>query len=143
MLMGPNTLSGHLSVIYTTECQIGLVLRLMAPIVKPNLIGKRGDSVMVKADAEESYNTWLQAKAKQLVWATGCTSWFIDPKSGRNTIMYPDWQFMYWWNCLMVQWGDFEYKKALSSTKMQRQSHLSFWWFLVVISVLPVMSSYL
>ncbi|KAF2867214.1 hypothetical protein BDV95DRAFT_622451 [Massariosphaeria phaeospora] len=33
MLMGPDSVTGHLSVIYTVECQINFGLRLLAPIL--------------------------------------------------------------------------------------------------------------
>lgn len=32
----------------------------------------------------------IDTKANILVWATSCTSWFIDETTRRNTIMYPD-----------------------------------------------------
>src|SRR5262245_5473615 len=34
ILMGPNTVTGHLSVIYTVECQINFALRLLAPVIE-------------------------------------------------------------------------------------------------------------
>ncbi|KAM5356896.1 hypothetical protein ACJ41O_003542 [Fusarium nematophilum] len=107
IMMGPNTLSGHLSVIYTTECQINFALRAIGPILR-----KQAHIVEVTPDAEKKDIDEVQEKAKKLVWASGCTSWFIEAKSGRNTIMFPDWQFKFWLRSVFVPWGDFEYRKA-------------------------------
>ncbi|KAL6352453.1 hypothetical protein LRP88_14220 [Fusarium phalaenopsidis] len=108
IMMGPNTLSGHLSVIYTSECQINFTLRAIRPILK-----NQADTVEVTADAEKRDIDEVQEKAKKLVWATGCTSWFIETKSSRNTIMFPDWQYKFWWRSLFVPSGDFEYRKLV------------------------------
>jgi hypothetical protein len=109
-MMGPNTLSGHLSVIYTTECQFNFTLRVLQPILKG-----QADIVEVTAEAEKRDISKVQEKAKGLVWATGCTSWFIDEKTGRNTIMFPDWQYKFWLRSVFLSWGDFEYRNV--STK--------------------------
>jgi hypothetical protein len=110
--MGPNTTTGHLSVIYSVECQINFTLRLIRPILKslhsPTASGP--DSVAVKPEAEVNDNAWLQSKAKELVWATGCTSWYVDEKTGRNTMLYPDWQFKYWLRSVFIPKGDFVYR---------------------------------
>jgi hypothetical protein len=97
-MMGPNTLSGHLSVIYTSECQINLTIRLIKPILRSvQAVSSRWPSWRTLKDiqlsAERKDIDVVQTKAKQLVWATGCSSWFIDPDSGRNSIMFPDWQY--------------------------------------------------
>ncbi|KND86419.1 Baeyer-Villiger monooxygenase [Tolypocladium ophioglossoides CBS 100239] len=115
ILMGPNTLSGHLSVIYTTECQINFLLRIIQPVMK-SLRAKRSklpslwsppDIVAVTAGAEAKDIAEVQEKASKLVWATGCVSWFIDLKSGRNSIMYPDWQYRLWLRSVFIRWSDF------------------------------------
>ncbi|KAJ9204616.1 hypothetical protein DTO164E3_1791 [Paecilomyces variotii] len=98
ILMGPNTLSGHLSVLYTTECQIDFIVRVIRPILKglnssllPSLLRiEYPESVAVTPIAERMDVSMTDNNAKQLVWTTGCTSWFIDPNTGRNTIMFPD-----------------------------------------------------
>jgi cation diffusion facilitator CzcD-associated flavoprotein CzcO len=82
VLMGPNTVTGHLSVIYTVECQIGYILRLIEPILR-----SRQDvvtSVDVKKSAAVEDSRWTQDRLKKMVWASGCTSWALDPKTGLN-----------------------------------------------------------
>lgn len=118
--MGPNTLSGHLSVLYTTECQINFVIRVIRPILKgkdnyllPSLF--RSDdpqSVAVAPFAERKDVAMVDDKAKRLVWATGCSSWFIDSNTGRNTIMFPDWQFKFHLRSIFIPWKDLVYMQA-------------------------------
>lgn len=117
MMMGPNTLSGHLSVIYTTECQINLAMRLMEPVLRAvnnsrsslPFIRSAPDVVEVHPSAEARDIKEVQEKASKLVWASGCTSWFIDPVSKRNSIMFPDWQYRFWFRTVFVRWKDFSY----------------------------------
>ncbi|KAL1982657.1 hypothetical protein VTN96DRAFT_1027 [Rasamsonia emersonii] len=117
VMMGPNTATGHLSVIYTTECQINFTLRVLKPILQPSspLVSfltsplkhllfypvSAADTVAVTADAERRDNDWIQRESARLVWASGCTSWYID-HTGRNTMLYPDWQFKYWLRSIFI-----------------------------------------
>lgn len=93
--MGPNTVTGHLSVIYTVECQINFTLRLLDPILKslpayrsrsfiPRVLAPSLATVEVKTEAAIADSQWTQAAAKKLVWASGCVNWAVDPKTGLN-----------------------------------------------------------
>ncbi|KAI1825698.1 putative monooxygenase [Xylaria intraflava] len=122
ILMGPNTASGHGSVVYTSECQINFTLRAIKPVLNAlraqrsrlPVLGQKADIVKVKPDAEQADVDMVQEKAKALVWATGCISWALDPKSNfrRNTTMYPDFQFKYWLRSTAVPWNDFELSRS-------------------------------
>ncbi|TKA79118.1 hypothetical protein B0A55_02420 [Friedmanniomyces simplex] len=117
-LMGPNTVTGHLSVIYTVECQINFVLRLVGPILKSTWNPQRGllsaprqevEAVDVKPEVAAQHSNWLQAKLNKLVWSSGCTSWALDPKTGVNIAMYPEYQFLFWWRSVFIPGNDFLY----------------------------------
>ncbi|EED16979.1 dimethylaniline monooxygenase, putative [Talaromyces stipitatus ATCC 10500] len=119
VMMGPNTTTGHLSVIYSTECQVNFSLRVLKPILRrPSVLSLRAPSakptsVAVTLAAEEKDNTWIQTLSKNLVWSSGCTSWYIDAKTGRNTMLYPDWQFNFWLRSIFVPVKrDFVYKQS-------------------------------
>ena len=95
ILMGPNTVTGHLSVIYTVECQINFTLRLLEPILKslpsyrsrsfiPKALAPPPATVEVKPKAAIADSQWVQTAAKKLVWASGCVNWAVDPKTGLN-----------------------------------------------------------
>ncbi|KAI0553197.1 putative monooxygenase [Xylaria curta] len=120
VLMGPNTASGHASVVYTSECQIGFTLRVIKPILKAlkaqrsilPVIGQKTDIVKVKPEAEKADIDTTQERLKRLIWSSGCTSWAIDPVNGRNTTMYPDFQFKYWLRSVFISWPDFEFSTS-------------------------------
>ncbi|EMD65540.1 hypothetical protein GGP41_010421 [Bipolaris sorokiniana] len=120
ILMGPNTVTGHLSVIYSVECQINFILRLLDPIIKslpsyrlrswvPSFFAAAPASVEVKSGAAAADSRWTQDAAKKLVWATGCVNWAVDAKTGLNNMMYPDWQFMFWLRSVFWKKNDFIY----------------------------------
>lgn len=130
--MGPNTLSGHLSVIYTTECQINFAMRIIRPLMR-TLQSRRSilpsmspeyDVADVKATAERRDIDTVQEKAKKLVWASGCSSWFIHSGSNRNTIMFPDWQFKFWLKSVFISWDDFSYRSSEALCKSDRRAGL-------------------
>lgn len=115
--MGPNTASGHGSVAYTSECQIGFTLRVIKPILNAlkaqrsrlPVIGQKTDIVKLRPEAEIADINTTQERLKKLVWSSGCTSWALDPKNGRNVTMYPDFQFKYWLRSIFIPRRDFEY----------------------------------
>ncbi|CAM1508634.1 Fc.00g054820.m01.CDS01 [Cosmosporella sp. VM-42] len=133
ILMGPNTLSGHLSVIYTTECQINFTLRILQPLMRYLRRSRSAlptprtapDVVEVKSSAEERDISTVQKKASRLVWATGCTSWFIEPRTKRNSIMYPDWQYKFWLKSVFPTWSDFTYRHSGEAIKDNKSWGLS------------------
>ncbi|KAJ5722026.1 hypothetical protein N7488_000061, partial [Penicillium malachiteum] len=126
ILMGPNTTTGHLSVIYATECEINFSLRVLRPILRSlypstiwsaltypfsSLLPTAPNTVAVTAAAEQADNDWIQSAASKFVWATGCSNWYLDPRTGRNTMLYPDWQFKYWLRSIFVPLSrDFVFK---------------------------------
>lgn len=129
VLMGPNTVTGHLSVIYTVECQINFTLRLLDPILRslPSYrsqsllpsIGAAPSTVEVLPQAAHADFEWTQREAKKLVWASGCTNWAIDPTTGLNNMMYPDWQFMFWWRSVFWRKQDFVYKDEKTGREVE------------------------
>lgn len=116
-LMGPNTVTGHLSVIYTVECQINFLLRLVKPVLQSMHNQNRAiltprseiEYVDVKPESAISDSNWMQAKLKKLVWSSGCTSWALDPETGVNIAMYPQFQYMFWWRSVFISGKDFVY----------------------------------
>jgi hypothetical protein len=53
-------------------------------------------SIDVKATTQASYNQRIQYRLKDSVWNSGgCRSWYLDPDSGKNVILWPGftWQF--------------------------------------------------
>ena len=67
ILYGPNTNTGHTSIIYKLENQVGYILQLM---------DKAGAQIRVKADAETEFSDEMQARLKTLAWSKVEASWY-------------------------------------------------------------------
>jgi cation diffusion facilitator CzcD-associated flavoprotein CzcO len=90
LLMGPNTGTGHTSVIYFIESSV----RYLVDAIDRASRGQ-WKSFEVREDVEREYNRWLQKKLKRTVWQVGgCKSWYLN-KQGINTTLYPDFSFIF------------------------------------------------
>lgn len=89
LLIGPNTGLGHNSMILMIEAQIGYVLSALAHMRRAG-----ASALAVRSRVQDAYNERLQRKMKRTVWASGCTSWYLDP-SGKNTTLWPGFTFTY------------------------------------------------
>ncbi|MEM7730925.1 MAG: NAD(P)/FAD-dependent oxidoreductase [Pseudomonadota bacterium] len=70
MLYGPNTNTGHTSIIFKLEQQFKLVMKL---------IGAAGPGeVRVKPDAEAAFNAEMQSRLRDMMWAKIDESWYKD-----------------------------------------------------------------
>ncbi|KAH8901523.1 putative monooxygenase [Thozetella sp. PMI_491] len=129
VMMGPNTVNGHLSVTYSSECQINFTLRMLDPIlrsVRPS--GRHIASVEVKQKAEDEENDWIQNRAKELVWSSGCTNWYVEPKTGKNVMVYPHWQWHYWLRSIFIKREDIIYT---SDNGQEIPGNVSWRWLVV------------
>jgi hypothetical protein len=146
--MGPNTVTGHLSVIYTVECQINFILRLLTPLLTslpsyrststiPRILAPAPATVEVRPDAAQRDSEWTQREAKKLVWASGCTNWAVDKKTGMNNMMYPDWQLMFWLRSVFLKKADFVYRDEKSGKECSPGERMR-WVRRVVLTALVV-----
>lgn len=71
MLYGPNTNTGHTSIIFKLECQADYIRQLMK-------FSEKLGPLAVKADVEHSFNDELQMRLKTLVWNQVENSWYKD-----------------------------------------------------------------
>ncbi|AZG48741.1 flavin-containing monooxygenase [Gordonia insulae] len=84
VLDGPNAALGHNSAIYMIETQLDYVVGAL------NFLADSGSrSVEVSAAAEAAYTAEIDRLAASTVWLTGCDSWYVDPGSGRLTLLWP------------------------------------------------------
>lgn len=82
-LIGPNTGLGHTSMILMIEAQVRLVVSALTTMRARNVA-----LVEPRADVVRAYNDHLQARLAGTVWASGCTSWYLD-EHGKNTTVWP------------------------------------------------------
>ncbi|MFE2050851.1 flavin-containing monooxygenase [Streptomyces sp. NPDC059459] len=86
LMVGPNTGLGHNSQIAMIEAQARHVVALLRRVRRS---GAR--TVEVRPEVQRSFIDWIDGRMAGTVWQTGgCRSWYQDPRSGRNTVLWPD-----------------------------------------------------
>jgi cation diffusion facilitator CzcD-associated flavoprotein CzcO len=83
-IFGPNTATGHSSVILASENMINMALKFIKPILK-------GDVAIaeIKKEAEIKWARDTQSALKKRVWNTGgCRNWY-QTEDGWNSTVYP------------------------------------------------------
>ncbi|MEQ5843367.1 NAD(P)/FAD-dependent oxidoreductase [Paraburkholderia acidicola] len=91
MIVGPNTGLGHNSMVYMIESQVEYILGALK-----TMRTERATAVEVRPQVEHAYNEKIQKQLDRAIWSTGgCTSWYLDPRSGKNTTLWPGftWRF--------------------------------------------------
>jgi cation diffusion facilitator CzcD-associated flavoprotein CzcO len=86
IINGPNTGLGHNSIVYVVEAQVDYILGALR-FAADNEIA----SLEATPDAEQEYVDRLRLRSAGTVWLDGgCKSWYVDPRSGELTIIWPD-----------------------------------------------------
>ncbi|MGX5682323.1 flavin-containing monooxygenase [Schumannella luteola] len=81
---GPNAGLGHNSAVYMIETQLQYILGALSHL------DAFGGVLDVSARAERAYTRMIDRMAAPTVWLTGgCDSWYLDPRSGRLTLLWP------------------------------------------------------
>lgn len=107
LFAGPNSATGHSSVILAIENAQMYVKKVAAPVMN-------GTAKTVQVTTE-AYNRWTETLSKALektVFSTpfgGCVSWYGDGP-GRNFMTYPWTQITYWYRMKFPRWNDLKYE---------------------------------
>lgn len=83
VLDGPNASLGHNSAVYMIETQLDYVLGAL------DHIEATGHALEIPREAEDAYVAEIDAAARDTVWLSGCSSWYVDERSGRLTLLWP------------------------------------------------------
>ncbi|QOR72585.1 NAD(P)/FAD-dependent oxidoreductase [Ruania alkalisoli] len=90
LMNGPNSGLGAGSVVYIIESQIDYLHGAIAHGLEHEVI------LEVSAEAEEEYVRSVRERAEGTVWLSGgCASWYVDPRSGNLTTLWPDMMHRY------------------------------------------------
>jgi cation diffusion facilitator CzcD-associated flavoprotein CzcO len=85
VMLGPNTGLGAGSMIYMIETQAGYIRGGIQHILELDV------DIEPEPEAEVDYAESLDRRAQGTVWLNGgCKSWYLSPKSGRLTTLWPD-----------------------------------------------------
>ena len=101
---GPNTTTGHTSVIFSEESQVPYLLQLFEPL-RAGLL----ESVAPTDVATDRYNDMLQERLQDTVWSQ-CASWYRVGGRGRIVGTFPGPLVLFWWWLRRVRWEDYEIK---------------------------------
>ena len=89
-LMGPNTGTGHTSVIYFIESQMNYIMDALKKAKANNW-----KAIEIKEEVQDQFNTKIQRQLKNSIWHRGaCDSWYIN-SAGLNTTMFPNFSFVF------------------------------------------------
>ncbi|MGX1811815.1 flavin-containing monooxygenase [Nocardia sp. NPDC055321] len=105
MMYGPNTNVGSGSIIYMLESQARYIRQ-----VAQYLAGKPGGYLSARAEAEQSWDDWLQKRLKDTPW-NFCSSWYRNA-SGRITNNWPGATVLFRWKTKSFNPADFEEQRA-------------------------------
>jgi cation diffusion facilitator CzcD-associated flavoprotein CzcO len=83
MLVGPNTVLGHSSMVFVIEAQVDYLVGAIRAMRESGWA-----SVEPTRSAQDHDNASLQRRMRRTVWSTGCASWYLD-RHGRNTTLWP------------------------------------------------------
>ncbi|KAG8728117.1 hypothetical protein FRC12_021999 [Ceratobasidium sp. 428] len=104
-IFGPNTATGHASVVFAEEMQMQYVAQLLKPI----LLGKV-KSFAPRAEATRSWNDWVQFQlSKYHIWSS-CASWYrAGNQRGKIVAIWPGSTKHMWWSLRKPVWENFEF----------------------------------
>ncbi|HZN17510.1 MAG TPA: NAD(P)/FAD-dependent oxidoreductase [Micromonosporaceae bacterium] len=88
-IAGPTSGVGHTSFLFMIESQQAYVADAVAAMVSRSL-----GSVEVRPEVQDGYFHRIQSDTTRKVWASGCTSWFLDEK-GRNVAVWPGYSWTF------------------------------------------------
>ncbi|KAI0052204.1 FAD/NAD-P-binding domain-containing protein [Auriscalpium vulgare] len=123
IIEGPNTATGHASVVFTEETQINYALQLMKPVLSGDLA-----SFEPTAAASDAYNSHLQRRLDASVW-TQCASWYRVGAQGRIFSVFPGPVALFWWWLRAPRWGDYTLTgKGKAAWERRRKVKSVLWW---------------
>ncbi|KAK2753936.1 hypothetical protein FQN54_007295 [Arachnomyces sp. PD_36] len=100
-IFGPNTATGHSSVILASEGSVEYSLNFIKPILEGDI-----DTYEVKESAQRHWTDDIQSALRDSVWASGgCKSWYRT-ENGWNATVYPYSQLHFAWRCMFPTWSD-------------------------------------
>merc|ERR1711977_507955 len=84
MVFGPNTATGHSSVILASENAVNYILKFVKGVLQGDV-----KTWEVKESAERAYTEWVQKELQNSLYNTGgCRNWYVNDQ-GWNSSAYP------------------------------------------------------
>jgi cation diffusion facilitator CzcD-associated flavoprotein CzcO len=91
MIVGPNTGLGHNSMVFMIESQVEYIVQALRTMKR-----EFAYAIEVRPHVERAYNERIQQKLGRTIWSTGgCKSWYLDPRTGKNTTLWPGFAYRF------------------------------------------------
>ncbi|KAF2869690.1 hypothetical protein BDV95DRAFT_608531 [Massariosphaeria phaeospora] len=117
IIFGPNTATGHSSVVFASENMVNYSLKFIKLILSGDV-----STVEVKHQAEVDYTAEMQSSLKNTVWMSGgCSSWYYT-QNGWNSTLYPYSQIDFWRRCVFPKWNDWNVAYTKKGVRRQRRT---------------------
>ncbi|WP_223777889.1 hypothetical protein [Streptomyces sp. 135] len=84
LLLGPNSGLGHSSLVLMLEAQLDHVLACLGHLERTG-----AQAIEATREAWHTYRRQLRDHTSGSTWATGCDSWYLNPRTGHNTALWP------------------------------------------------------
>ena len=103
VITGPNTGGGHNSQVFMIEAQVSYIakaIRLMRQ--------RRAKRLEISKASQRRFTAEMDTRMDQSVWkGGGCTSWFLDPRTGRNNLLWPSYSTDFWLRTRLIKTRDY------------------------------------
>ena len=103
VITGPNAGGGHNSQVFMIEAQVSYIAKAIRL-----LRGRRARRIEVRGASQRRFTSEMDKRMDQSVWkGGGCKSWFLDPRTGRNNLLWPSYSTDYWLRTRRIRKGDY------------------------------------
>lgn len=97
LITGPHTGGGHNSQIFMIEAQVDYIMKALRTARR-----LKARKIEVRPEAQDAFAREMDTNMARSVWqGGGCNSWFLDPATGRNTLLWPSYSTDFW---LRTRW---------------------------------------
>ena len=105
VITGPNAGGGHNSQLFMIEAQVSYIMRALRHLGSK----RKASSIEVRAASQQRFVREMDKRMDQSVWkGGGCMSWFLDPRTGRNNLLWPSYSTDYWIRTRRFRSGDYQ-----------------------------------
>ncbi|KAF7307994.1 hypothetical protein MKEN_01161100 [Mycena kentingensis (nom. inval.)] len=125
LIAGPNTTTGHTSVILTEEIQINYILKFVQP-----LLANEVKAFSITPIATDAYNALIHERLARSVFVQ-CISWYRTGGEGKVSSIFPGPMALYQWWMRRPMWEDYEIMGATEEWKA------GVWWGMILRMVNP------
>jgi cation diffusion facilitator CzcD-associated flavoprotein CzcO len=105
LVTGPHTGGGHNSQVFMIEAQVHYIMQALRLL-------KGARAIEVTREAQDMFGADMDRRLERSVWKNGgCMSWFLDPETGRNTLLWPSYSTDFWLKTRRIRRRDYRITK--------------------------------